>query len=71
MDKPNDERSFHWQGIDTFQKSFKEIFVSKVFCSDILDAITKDFFARKQHTHDDTMHVEDLQVLQSLQKTFI
>ena len=54
-----------------FKKSFTEIFVSKVFCSDILDAITKDFFARKQHTHDDTMHVEDLQVLYSPQKIYI
>ena len=35
----------------------------QVFCSDILDAITKDFFARKQHTPDETMHVEDIQVL--------
>ena len=34
-----------------------------MFCSDILDAITKDFFARKQHTPDETMHVEDIQVL--------
>ena len=71
MDKPHDERSPHWQGVDTFQKSFTEIFVSKVFCSDILDAITKDFFARKQHTHDDTMHVEDLQVLHSPQKIYM
>ena len=36
----------------------------QVFCSDILDAITKDFFARKQHTPDETMHVEDIQVLE-------
>ena len=36
---------------------------AQVFCSDILDAITKDFFARKQHTPDETMHVEDIQVL--------
>ena len=41
----------------------------QVFCSDILDAITKDFFARKQHTPDETMHVEDIQVLEAEIKT--
>ena len=41
----------------------------QVFCSDILDAITKDFFARKQHTPDETMHVEDIQVLETKIKT--
>ena len=35
---------------------------SKVYCSDILDAITKDFFARKGGAMDETTHVTDIQV---------
>ena len=67
MDKPGDEGGFPGQGIS--QKDDRWICTGRgslpqVFCSDILDAITKDFFARKQHTPDETMHVEDIQVLQ-------
>ena len=35
---------------------------SQVYCSDILDAITKDFFARKGGAMDETTHVTDIQV---------
>ena len=34
----------------------------QVYCSDILDAITKDFFARKGGAMDETTHVTDIQV---------
>jgi len=40
----------------------QEAYEDKVYCSDILDAITKDFFARKGGAMDDNMHVEDIQV---------
>ena len=38
---------------------------SQVYCSDILDAITKDFFARKGGAMDETTHVTDIQVIYS------
>ena len=43
---------------------------SKVYCSDILDAITKDFFARKGGAMDETTHVTDIQVQDKKKKTF-
>ena len=69
MDKPHDKGSFPGQGTyfpkhDRWVSPIKPL-LSQVFCSDILDAITKDFFARKQHTPDETMHVEDIQVLEN------
>ena len=33
-----------------------------VFCSDILDALTQDFFARKGNTIEETLYVEDIKV---------
>ena len=34
----------------------------KVFCSDILDALTQDFFARKGNPIEEPAHVEEIKV---------
>ena len=44
------------------------LYFSKVYCSDILDAITKDFFARKGGAMDETTHVTDIQVQDKIRK---
>ena len=39
-----------------------EIMEDKVFCSDILDALTQDFFARKGNPIEEPPHVEEIKV---------
>ena len=39
-----------------------EIMEDKVFCSDILDALTQDFFARKGNPIEEPAHVEEIKV---------
>ena len=34
-----------------------------VFCSDLLDALTQDFFARKGNTIEEPLHVEEIKVI--------
>ena len=33
-----------------------------VFCSDLLDALTQDFFSRKGNSIEEPLHVEDIKV---------
>ena len=33
-----------------------------VFCSDLLDALTQDFFARKGNSIEEPLHVEEIKV---------
>ena len=40
----------------------------KVFCSDILDALTQDFFARKGDPIEEPAHVEEIKVEMKTQK---
>ena len=39
-----------------------EIHENKVFCSDILDSLTQDFFARKGNAIEEPLHVEEIKV---------
>ena len=41
----------------------------KVFCSDILDALTQDFFARKGNPIEEPAHVEEIKVEMKIQKS--
>ena len=41
----------------------------KVFCSDILDALTQDFFARKGNPIEEPAHVEEIKVSHHMKKT--
>ena len=45
-----------------------EIMEDKVFCSDILDALTQDFFARKGNPIEEPAHVEEIKVEMKTQK---
>ena len=40
-----------------------EIKDNMVFCSDLLDALTQDFFARKGNTIEEPLHVEEIKVI--------
>lgn len=42
----------------------------KVFCSDILDALTQDFFARKGNPIEEPAHVEEIKVEMKTQKVW-
>ena len=44
-----------------------EVHPEKVFCSDLLDSLTQDFFARKGNTIEEPMHVEEIKVQQAQQ----
>ena len=41
----------------------------KVFCSDILDALTQDFFARKGNPIEEPAHVEEIKVSGNMMRT--
>ena len=43
----------------------------KVFCSDILDALTQDFFARKGNPIEEPAHVEEIKVNHHMKKTIV
>ena len=40
-----------------------EVHENKVFCSDILDILTRDFFARVEDEPDEPMHISEIQVV--------
>ena len=46
-----------------------EIMEDKVFCSDILDALTQDFFARKGNPIEEPAHVEEIKVSGNMMRT--
>ena len=48
-----------------------EIMEDKVFCSDILDALTQDFFARKGNPIEEPAHVEEIKVNRHMKKTIV
>ena len=43
----------------------------KVFCSDILDALTQDFFARKGNPIEEPAHVEEIKVSDIILKIIV
>ena len=45
-----------------------EVHENKVFCSDILDALTRDFFARKGSQSEETQHISEIQVTMMAEK---
>ena len=63
MDGPQIRGGIRRQGANkNFLQENLLTFGFQVYCSDILDAITKDFFARKGGAMDETTHVTDIQV---------
>ena len=48
-----------------------EVHENKVFCSDILDALTRDFFARKGSQSEETQHISEIQVTMVVEKDSI
>ena len=44
-----------------------EVHENKVFCSDILDALTRDFFARQEGESDEPLQISEIQVYDLLQ----
>ena len=70
--KPNKFKIIHMDiPIVRYTNADGEVKDNMVFCADILDALTQDFFARKGNPVEEPPHVDEVKVREAIERLFL